>query len=79
MSTDRSALEATLSAVDFPASKEQLVDHAQAEGAGEGTLRALRAMPPADYENLTEVIRSVPVDDDAEEGRSASDKAQQAR
>lgn len=79
MTTDRSHLKASLSAVDFPASKEQLVTYAETTGADEGTLSALRAMPPADYNNLTEVIRSVPLDKGTEEGQSSSDKAQQAR
>lgn len=79
MTTDRSTLEATLSAVDFPASKEDLVAYAENNGADEGTVRALRAMPPADYENLTEVERSVPLDKATEEGQSDSDKAQQDR
>lgn len=79
MGTDRSTLEATLSAADFPASKEQLVTYAQNHGADEDTLRALRALPLADYESVKEVIRSTPMDKGAEEGQSSSDKAQQAR
>ncbi|QUH03371.1 DUF2795 domain-containing protein [Saccharopolyspora erythraea] len=79
MSTDRSTLEATLSAADFPASKEQIVDYAAGNGADEETLRALRALPLADYGNVEEVIRSAPLDKGIEEGQSSSDKAQQAR
>ncbi len=78
MSTDRETLKASLSAVDFPASKESLVEYAQNNGVDEATVRALRAMPPADYENMTEVVRSVPLDKGKEEGQSSSDKAQQA-
>ena len=79
MSTDRAAVQATLSGMSFPASKEELVSYAQNNGADEDTVRALRAMPPADYDNVAEVIRSVPLDKAAEEGQSSSDKAQQAR
>ncbi len=79
MSTDRPNLQATLSAADFPASKEQLVSFAENHGADQGTLQALRAMPRADYENFEEVARSVPMDKATEEGQSSSDKAQQAR
>ncbi|GAB2741898.1 hypothetical protein GCM10027174_14260 [Salinifilum aidingensis] len=78
MSTDRASLEAALSEVDFPASKEDLVAHAQNHGADEETVRSLRALPVAEYENLTEIVRSVPLDMAEEEGQSSSDKAQQA-
>lgn len=79
MGTDRSKLKATLSAADFPASKEQLVTYAENNGADDATLRALRAMPLADYDNVAEVVRSVPMDKGIEEDQSSSDKAQQAR
>jgi len=79
MSTDRSTIEATLSGADFPASKEQLVTYAQNNGADEETVRALRALPLADYDNTTEVIRSAMLDKGTEENQSSSDKAQQAR
>lgn len=79
MVTDRRSLEATLSAVDFPASKEQLVDYAENNGADEATVHALRAMPTAEYANMTEVERSVRLDKATEEGQSDSDKAKQDR
>lgn len=79
MTTTREALKKSLSAVDFPADKEQLVDYAREHGVDDGTVNALRAMPPAEYENLTEVVRSVPLDKAEEEGQSDSDKARQDR
>lgn len=79
MATDRDTLKASLSGMDFPASKEQLVDYAQNNGVDNSTTRALRAMPPADYENVTEVLRSVSLDKATEEGQSDSDKATQNR
>ncbi|WP_243789084.1 DUF2795 domain-containing protein [Saccharopolyspora gloriosae] len=79
MTTTRETLQKSLSAVDFPADKEQLVDYARNNGADDGTVSALRAMPPAEYENLTEVVRSVPLDKAEEEGQSDSDKARQDR
>ncbi|MFR9729322.1 DUF2795 domain-containing protein [Saccharopolyspora sp. MS10] len=79
MSTTRETLKASLSAVDFPADKDQLLDFARENGADQGTVDALRAMPPAVYENLTEVVRSVPLDKAAEEGQSDADKARQNR
>ncbi|MBA8825740.1 hypothetical protein FHX42_003106 [Saccharopolyspora lacisalsi] len=79
MATDRHALEESLLEVDFPAGKEDLVEHARNNGADESTIHALRAMPPAEYANLTEVERSVWLDKGAEEGQSDSEKAQQDR
>lgn len=79
MTTDRQTLRATLSAKDFPAAKEDLVTYAESTGADEGTVRALRAMPPAEYANVGEVERSVRFDKAAEEGQSDSDKAKQDR
>lgn len=79
MTTTRETLKASLSGVDFPAGKEQLVEYAQNHGVDQETVRALRAMPPADYDNVTEVLRSVPLARGPEEGQSDADKARQAR
>ena len=79
MTTTRETLKASLSGADFPAAKEQLVEYAQNNGVDEETVRALRAMPPADYDNITEVLRSIPLARGPEEGQSDSDKARQAR
>jgi hypothetical protein len=49
--------------VDFPAGKDQLVDQALASGADEHTVRALRAIPPVKYRDLSEVLSSVPLRD----------------
>ena len=35
--------------VDFPATKDDLVEAARAAGASEEVLRALRAVPPVEY------------------------------
>ncbi|WP_082403527.1 DUF2795 domain-containing protein [Saccharothrix sp. NRRL B-16348] len=61
--TTRERLKECLNEVDFPASKDELVQAAQAWG-DEVTARALRAIPPADYANLTEVVGSVRFEDD---------------
>ena len=79
MGTDRETLKASLSGVDFPASKEQLVSYAENNGVDESTVRSIRAIPLADYENVSEVVRAVPMEKGAEEGQSSSDKAQQQR
>jgi hypothetical protein len=69
------ALKEALNDVDYPADKDSLVRHAVAHGADEPTRRALEALPPADYANLDEVIRSVPLEPDP--GRSGSERNQQ--
>lgn len=79
MPTDPTALREVLSSIDFPASKEKLVEHAERHGASEQALRALRAMPPEEYQNVTEVFRAVPMTMSSTEGQTSSDKAQQAR
>jgi hypothetical protein len=63
--------------VDHPADKDTLVAAAERAGAPEAVVRGLRAIPPVEYRNRTEVTRSVPVDPGA--GRSASQAAAQAR
>lgn len=59
MSVD-DGIKQALSAIDFPVQKEDLVRHAEGAGAGEEVLRALRALPLAEYRNLDEVLRSTP-------------------
>jgi hypothetical protein len=51
-----------LSEVDYPLSKDDLVEHIGARSVPEDVLRAIRSLPPAIYENHDEVIRSVTVD-----------------
>jgi hypothetical protein len=52
----------TLRDVDFPATRDELIRAAQAAGAPDEVLRALRALPPVEYRNRDEVGRSVPAD-----------------
>nr|MDT0657419.1 DUF2795 domain-containing protein [Micromonospora sp. DSM 115978] len=56
-----------LTAVDFPAHRDDLVREAERAGAPPPVLRALRAMPPVDYGNADEVARSVRTDPSPEE------------
>jgi hypothetical protein len=51
--------------LDYPASKENIVRHAEQRGAGEEVLRTLRALPLGEYTGRAEVARSV---DTAESG-----------
>jgi hypothetical protein len=49
----------------FPASKEQILEHASdRSGRRSDEARALAALPPGDYDNLAEVLRSVPAQPD---------------
>lgn len=45
--------------LDFPLTKEAVVDCAERGGAGEPVLKQLRALPLGNYGSLDEVLRSV--------------------
>ena len=45
--------------LDYPASKQDVVRHAELRGASEGVLRALRALPLGDYASRAELTRSL--------------------
>jgi hypothetical protein len=47
-----------LTNVDFPAHRDDLVRAAEREGAPEDVIKALRGMPPEEYTNKDEVMRS---------------------
>lgn len=66
-----------LRALDYPASKDDIVLHAANAGAPENVIRAVRALPLADYASRDEIVRSL--DLDSAPGRSASDHALAAR
>lgn len=61
--SDPSQLRAALNGVDYPASKDQLVNQAERNEAPGEVVSALRAMPPVDYANRSEVLSSVQVRD----------------
>jgi hypothetical protein len=47
--------------LDFPATKDEILAAAQRNAPdGEEVLKALRSLPPVDYHNLDEIIRSAP-------------------
>ena len=79
MGTDRQSVKEALSSADFPASKEELLTHVESYSADEAVVRALRAIPPVQYDNIGEVIQSVPMSKGSEEGQSDSDKTQEQR
>lgn len=66
-----------LTDVDYPADKDTLVTAADRAGAPPEVLRALRAVPPVDYRNRDEVVRSLRLE--PEPGRDPARAAEQAR
>ncbi len=48
-----------LADLDYPASKEDVVRHAEGNGASDEVLRALRALPLGDYASRAELTRSL--------------------
>jgi hypothetical protein len=48
-----------LGGVDYPADRDQLIDHARQQGAGEDVLSALEALDDRQYEDPTEVSEAV--------------------
>lgn len=52
-------LQKHLKGVDYPASKEQLVQHAQKQGADENAISVLQQIPDQEYETPTDVSAAV--------------------
>ncbi|AEM86735.1 DUF2795 domain-containing protein [Streptomyces violaceusniger] len=65
--------------VDFPAGKDELLDAARRADAPEGVVKALRGIPPEEYQNREEVARSVRVPPDSDLGHSPGQRGEQAR
>ncbi|GAA1766467.1 MULTISPECIES: DUF2795 domain-containing protein [Streptomonospora] len=76
---DTEGLKRILSGLDFPVSKDRIVEYAQEQGADRYLLSALQAMPPADFNEPNEVMRAVPQDELGGQKRDESDRAQQRR
>jgi len=73
--TDVEAVMSALDDIDFPASKQEIVQHAEQRGADEDVLKGVRALPLATYHNDDEIRRSLPVEPEM----SPSEKATKAR
>jgi hypothetical protein len=74
-----SQLKRALRDVDFPAGKQELLQAAEANGAPDELIAALRAIPPDEYANRDEVARSIPEDPARELSLSPAQRAEQAR
>lgn len=59
---DPKDVELALGDLAFPASKEQVVEHVERHGGPGDVLRAVRALPLADYGSVDEVKRGLPLD-----------------
>lgn len=66
-----------LSSLDYPAEKNDVVREAERQGAPQDVLRALRALPPVDYANGNQVVRSAKIDPAPEQ--NSSDRSARAR
>ncbi|MFE9694888.1 DUF2795 domain-containing protein [Micromonospora sp. NPDC005806] len=66
-----------LSALDYPAGKDDVIREAEQEGAPPEVLQALRALPAVDYADGNQVARSAGID--AAPEIDASQRAAQAR
>ena len=65
MPVTHAAVRAALADVDYPATKDDLLAAARRNNADGDVERALRAVPPEEYRNLEEVLRSTGTDDEA--------------
>jgi hypothetical protein len=52
-------LQKHLKGVDYPASKQDLISHAQQQGADEDALSALEQLPDEQYETPAEVSKAI--------------------
>lgn len=52
-------LQKHLKGVDYPASKEQLIQHAQKQGADDNAISVLNQLPDEEYESPTDVSEAV--------------------
>lgn len=52
-------LQKHLKGVDYPASKQDLINHAKQQGADENGLAALQELPDEQYETPTDVSKAI--------------------
>lgn len=48
-----------LSGMDYPADKEEIIDHARDRGADEGVMQTLQQLPEQDYRTAADVSRAI--------------------
>ena len=52
-------VQKSLSGVDYPASKQDLLEHARGQGAGDDVLQALQRIPDREYDGPNAVSQEV--------------------
>lgn len=52
-------LQKHLKGMDYPASKQELIEHAKKQGADEDALSALEELPEQEYEGPTDVNKAI--------------------
>ena len=62
-------VQEVLNDLDFPATKQEIVEHA--EGRDEGAVKLLRALPLATYQNISDIRSSVRLDPAVDEDQAA--------
>ncbi len=72
--TDPDRLRDWLDGVNYPAGKDDLLRQAENNRAPEDVVSALRAMPPVEYENRSQVIASVDVRDEQSDSEKANER-----
>lgn len=74
-----SDVAAALDDLDFPASKDDVVDHVRRRQAPAAVQRLLRGLPVETYANMSEIRRAAPPDPAVDEELSPSQQAAKAR
>jgi hypothetical protein len=59
MTVDFIRVQKYLSGIDYPATRDQLVQHAESNGADQEALEALRAIPDQEYDGPNKVSQAV--------------------
>ena len=57
--TSAADVQAALSGMDYPASREHLIEYAGGQGASENVLNALRDLPERNYSDAADVGQAV--------------------
>ena len=56
-----------LQGMDFPATKDTLIEYAEPRGADQKSLQALRTLPEKEFGNMDEVVDAVPQEPEGED------------
>jgi hypothetical protein len=76
---DFTAVQRVLEDLDFPATKDQIVQHAERHGGDPDAVRLLRTLPLGDYRNMSEIRSSILIHPGFEDGETVSEKGRLAR